>query len=169
MADFDMSALYDAVDAQREARGLTWSDLLRELNEVFEDKPSLPFAMSTIRGIRDKRSVTSAVILQLLRWLDRPPEAFVRQAVPVSGSVALPKVPATQVLRVDTKSLHAALDRARIERGMTWREVAGQLADTQVPMLTNLAKGPLIGFPQLTRITQWLGQPVANFVRGYDW
>jgi hypothetical protein len=157
MADFDMSALYDAVDAQREARSLSWSDVLRELNQVFEDKPSLPFAMSTIRGIRDKRSVTSAVILQLLRWLDRSPETFIRHAVPVSESVALPKISTTAVLRVDTKALHAALDKTRIDRGMTWREVASQLADTQAPMLTNLAKGPLIGFPQLTRINAVAG------------
>jgi hypothetical protein len=168
MADFDRHALYEAVDAEREARGITWSDLVRELNRVFEGKPSLPFALSTIKGIRDKRAVTSAVILQLLRWLDRPPEDFISDAVPVLGSVALPKIPAAQVLRTESKALHAALDRTRIERGMTWRQVADQRPETQPPMLTNLAKGPLIGFPQLTRITQWMGQPVASFVRGYD-
>jgi len=35
-------------------------------------------------------------------------------------------------------------------------------------MLRNLKSGPLIGFPQLMRITQWLGQPVTIFVRGRD-
>ncbi len=169
MPDFDMHALYDALEVERETRGLTCSDLLRELNEVFEDKPSLPIALSTIRGIRDKRSVTSAVVLQLLRWLGRAPEDFIPDSVPLATPTALPEVPDTQVLRFDTKALHAALNAARTERGMTWAQVAGQLRDTQAPMLTSLAKGPLIGFPQVTRITQWLGVPAATFVRGYDW
>jgi hypothetical protein len=32
-------------------------------------------------------------------------------------------------------------------------------------MLTNLAKGPLIGFPRVMTLTQWLGRPAADFVR----
>jgi hypothetical protein len=32
-------------------------------------------------------------------------------------------------------------------------------------MLTNLATGPLIGFPRVMLLTQWLGQPAAHFVR----
>jgi hypothetical protein len=32
-------------------------------------------------------------------------------------------------------------------------------------MLTNLATGPLIGFPRVMMIPQWLGLPAANFVR----
>jgi transcriptional regulator with XRE-family HTH domain len=169
MPDFDMNALYEALDAEREARGLTWADVLRQLNERFERLPSRPFAMSTIKGMREKRSVTSAVVLQLLRWLRRAPEDFIPDGVPLTASTALPTIPDTQVLRFDTKALHAALNAARIERGLTWSDVAARLSDTQAPMLTGLAKGPLIGFPQVTRITQWLGVPAATFVRGYDW
>jgi hypothetical protein len=99
MPDFDINALYDALDAEREARGFTWSDVLRDLNRVFEGKPSRPFALSTIRGIRDKRSVTSAVILALLRWLDRAPEDFISGGVPLTASTVLPNVPDPQVLR----------------------------------------------------------------------
>jgi hypothetical protein len=36
-------------------------------------------------------------------------------------------------------------------------------------MLANLATGPLIGFPRVMLITQWLHRPAADFVRGYDW
>jgi hypothetical protein len=169
MPDFDMHALYETIDSERESRGLGWADVLRELNEVFQDKPSRPFALSTIKGIRDKRSVTGAVVLQLLRWLGRAPEDFIRDGVPLTESTALPEIADTQVLRVDTKALHAAVEAARVERGLTWMQVASELRDTQAPMLTNLAKGPLIGFPQVTRITQWLGVPVATCVRGYDW
>jgi HlyD family secretion protein len=34
--------------------------------------------------------------------------------------------------------------------------------------LTNLATGPLIGFPRVMLIPQWLGVPAASFVRGRD-
>jgi hypothetical protein len=32
-------------------------------------------------------------------------------------------------------------------------------------MLTNLASGPLIGFPRVMALTQWLGRPASDFVR----
>jgi hypothetical protein len=32
-------------------------------------------------------------------------------------------------------------------------------------MLTNLSTGPLIGFPRVMLLTQWLGRPAADFVR----
>jgi hypothetical protein len=31
-------------------------------------------------------------------------------------------------------------------------------------MLTNLASGPLTGFPPVMALTQWLGRPAADFV-----
>jgi hypothetical protein len=34
-------------------------------------------------------------------------------------------------------------------------------------MLTNLSTGPLIGFPRVMILTQWLGRPAASFVRDY--
>jgi hypothetical protein len=169
MSDFDVSALHDALDTCREARGLTWAELAREINGPFEHLPSLPIAVSTIKGMREKRSVTSAVVLQVLRWLGRAPEDFIPDSRADVGTKPLPKIGDSQVLRVDTKTLHAALNAARVERGMTWNQVAGELRDTKEAQLTNLASGPLIGFPQLTRLTQWLGVPAATFVRGYDW
>jgi hypothetical protein len=32
-------------------------------------------------------------------------------------------------------------------------------------MLTNLANGPLIGFPRVMALVQWLGRPASDFVR----
>jgi hypothetical protein len=168
--DFDRNALYDAMDGERQARGMSWAEFAAAINEPFKYVPSLPIAVSTIKGIREKRSVTSAVVLQVLRVLGRTPESFVPgQVTTDDASERLPEVPDRQVIRVDTKALHAALNDARLERGMTWNEVASELRDTKAAQLTNLASGPLIGFPQLTRITQWLDVPVARFTRGYDW
>ena len=168
-----MDALCAALDDARTARGLTWTDLLAELNAPFKFVPSVPTSLSTIRGMGGKASVTSAVVLQVLRWLGRSPESFCEGRPPASGAdasaEALPDVGAQRVLRFDTKGLHAALDEARRERGLTWRHVAGELPGFMESMLANLVTGPAIGFPRVMRVTQWLGRPAAEFMRGYDW
>jgi len=111
-----------------------------------------------------KRSVTSAVVLQALAWLGRSPESF------LTGSATLPETPLPRsepgrVLRFDTRALHAALNARRQVQGLNWAEVAAELPGFTPAMLTNLATGPLIGFPRVMLLTQWLGQPVAHFVR----
>jgi hypothetical protein len=63
--------------------------------------------------------------------------------------------------------MHAALNAERVERGMTWKQVAHELPGFTDSMLTNLATGPLIGFPRVMMITQWLCRPAASFVRDY--
>jgi hypothetical protein len=171
--EFDMAALCAALDAARDTRGLSWAQLVAEINAPFKFVPSLPISLSTIRGMGGKASVTSAVVLQVLRWLGRTPESFLsgRPPAALAGACAeaLPEVGPQRVLRFDTKGLHAALDEARRERGVTWRQVAQELPGFKEGMLTNLATGPAIGFPRVMRLTQWLGRPAAEFARGYDW
>ena len=172
--EFDMTALCAALDAARAARGLSWTELVAEINAPFAFVPSIPISLSTIRGMGGKASVTSAVVLQVLRWLRRSPESFLtRRAAPTiatdAAAEALPNVGSERILRFDTKAIHAALDEARRERGFTWRQVAAELPGFKEGMLTNLATGPAIGFPRVMRITQWLGRPAAEFMRGFDW
>jgi hypothetical protein len=169
-----MTALCAALDAARAARGLSWTELVAEINAPFAFVPSIPISLSTIRGMGGKASVTSAVVLQVLRWLRRSPESFLAgRAAPTIATdavaEALPDVGSERILRFDTKAIHAALDEARRERGLTWRQVAGELPGFREGMLTNLATGPAIGFPRVMRIMQWLGRPAAQFMRGYDW
>jgi hypothetical protein len=54
-----MHALCAALDEARTARGLTWADLVAELNAPFKFVPSIPTSLSTIRGMGGKSSVTS--------------------------------------------------------------------------------------------------------------
>jgi len=68
---FDMKALCAALDAARRTRKLSWIDLTTEINEPFKGAPSIPISVATLRGMLNKRSVTSAVVLQVLRWLGR--------------------------------------------------------------------------------------------------
>jgi hypothetical protein len=161
---FDMSALFDALEAERDARGLGWAELMAEINVVFRGTTSIPISLGTVRGMRGKRSVTSAVVLQVLGWMRRSPESFlvgrevaVGEELPVGGP--------GRILRFDTRAMYEALNARRIEREMTWRQVAAELPGFSGNMLTNLAGGPLIGFPRVMMIPQWLGVPAARFVR----
>ena len=71
----------------------------------------------------------------------------------------------TRLLPFDLRALHTALASARMERGLSWKQLAAQLPGFTPAMLTNLATGPLIGFPRVMLPTQWLQQPAAHFVR----
>jgi hypothetical protein len=164
--EFDMRALQAALDDNRQARGLTWAELAAEINEPFKHTLSIPVSVGTIRTMTTKRSVTSAVVLQVLRWLRRTPESFLagRDQAPAPNE-ALPEAGPFQILRFDTPALHAALDAKRRKQGITWNEVANEIHGFTPAMLTNLAQGPLIGFPRVMALTQWLHRPASDFVR----
>jgi hypothetical protein len=164
--DFDMNALHAALDAERRARHLSWTELASEINEPFRGTSSIPISAATIRNMHTKRSVTSAVVLQILRWLGRSPESFLSgRDIAATASEMLPTPGSSRILRFDTRAMHAALNAERVGRGMTWRQVADELPGFTESMLTNLATGPLIGFPRVVTITQWLRRPAASFVR----
>jgi hypothetical protein len=114
----------------------------------------------------NKRSVTSAVVLQVLRWLDRTPESFLDgREQKATADEKLPDAGPNRVLRFDTRALHAALDRERQRRGMSWVQVARELPGFSAGTLSNLRSGPLIGFPRVMCLTQWLSVPASAFVR----
>jgi hypothetical protein len=164
-----MQALLDALDAARRARSLTWVALTAEINKPFHGTPSIPISIGTIRSMRTKRAVTSAVVLQVLRWLGRTPESFLRgneaSADVPDMNQALPEPGPSRILRFDTAAMYRAINDERIRRGMTWKQLARELPGFTENMLKNLANGPLIGFPHVTMIPQWLGCPAATFVR----
>ena len=169
LRNFDMQGMYAALDAARLAQGLSWSALVAEINRPFEGTPSIPISISTVKGMQDKSSVTSAVILQILRWMGRTPESFLSgNDIPAQPSELLHEPGPARILRFDTRAMYAALDAERIKRGMKWKQVADELPGFTESTLTNLAKGPLIGFPRVMMIPQWLGRPAATFVRAHS-
>ncbi len=165
---FDMKQLHATLDAKRRAGGLSWIELTSEINKPFEGTPSIPISVATIRAMPTKSSVTSAVVLQVLRWLRSTPESFLagRDAAP-EAEETLPDPGPSRILRFDTRALYAALDVERRERGLTWKQAAGELPGFTESMLTNLSTGPLIGFPRVMMLTQWLRRPAASFVRDH--
>lgn len=164
MPDFDLKALYDALDRRRASLELSWAAVTREINRHTTD--GHPIATSTIAGLRTRAVVEGDGVLQMLLWLDRTPESFVRGVVEADAErYRLRRVAETQVLRWDTKALYAAMDEHRHTRGLTWKDVAREVGGFTPAMLTALAKGGRAGLPGVMRIVRWLGQPASSFTR----
>lgn len=107
--------------------------------------------------------------MQMLRWLDRSPESFVPSSQGADAETTkLPYVGPHQILRFDTRNLYSALDAQRLEGGMTWKQVSDQIGGVNAAGLTRLSKGGRGGFPQVMRITRWLGSPAAHFTRASE-
>ena len=142
-----MQALLDALDAACCDRALTWVALTAEINKPFHGTTSIPINVGTIRSMRTKRAVTSAVVLQVLRWLGRTPESFLQgnEAGPDINE-ALPEPGPSRILRFDTTAMYMAINAEGEKRGMTWKQLARQLPGFTENTLKNLANGPLIVF-----------------------
>jgi hypothetical protein len=107
----------------------------------------------------------------MLLWLQRTPESFVPGPSAIAPEAAsLPPIAAHEVLRFDVRALYQALNAKRLARGLTWTQVALELGDFPVSSLTRLAKaGGRVAFPQVMRLTRWLGTPAAQFTRISNW
>ena len=162
--DFDLKALFNALDEQRRSREMSWAAVMREINHFKME--GHPIATSSITGLKDKAVAEGDGILQMLLWLRRTPESFV-PGLPGADAerFRLRAVGKEQTLRWDTKALHSALNDQRQARGMTWKQVAQEMGGFTPGMLTNLAKGGRAGFPGVMRIVRWLGQPATTFTR----
>jgi hypothetical protein len=162
--DFDLKVLHAALDSQRRARGLTWAQATREIGAVGA-VPRRPIATSTITGLTTKRVAEADGVLQMLRWLERPPESFVPgHPLAELTSANLPEADAREVLRFDTHKLYEALDARRVTLGLTWQQMAS-LIGVPATHMRGLAKGGRTAFPDVMRLTAWLRHPVAQFVR----
>jgi hypothetical protein len=162
--DFDMGALYAALDEQRRARGLTWAGATREINRP-DARPVLhPISASSVTGTRHGRGGEGNIVLALLLWLDRTPESFVPDhPAPVTPDTVLRPPPADKWLRWDVPALHAALDHRRRERGLTWKQVADEISGFTPAMLTGLVRGRHVTFPRVMRLVAWADRPAASF------
>jgi hypothetical protein len=164
-----VAALYSVLDTERSARGMSWLEVTREINDLFRDVPAHPISASTVTGMRGRRVLEGNGVLQMLLWLGRTPESFTsRQDRVVREDEILPRVGPSQILRFDTRAIYAALDAQRAERGMLWREVAAEVGGVTAASLTRLAYGGRVGCPDVMSIVEWLARPAASFTRGFD-
>lgn len=165
--DFSIEALFAALDAARQSRGISWQQVAREVNAQLERVPARPLSTSTIVGMRKRRAVEGDGVLQMLRWLGRTPESFTPGLESI-GDDSLPDVAPQQILRFDARAIHVALEAQRIERRLTWAQVAHEIGGINAAGLARLAQGGRVGFPGVMRIVGWLGRPAASFTRACD-
>ncbi len=158
--DFDLRAVYDALDARRRERQISWTVVASEVNR-FRTRLR-PIAVSTITSLRTKPKGEGDGILQMLLWLGRTPESFVPGVADAGAErFRLPDLKRGEILRWDTRALFRALDAERQERQLTWAQVAREVRFTS-GMLTTLAKGPKIGLPRVMRLVRWLDRPAVT-------
>jgi hypothetical protein len=171
-SDFDVHALFAALDERRQQSELSWKQVADQiwqlswrLNDVRRDHPIAP---ATLTGMDKRGAVSCQHVLFMLRWLGRTPEDFLPAAVPGSNG-ALPAVGPDRRLRWQLRSLYAAMDARRREQQLTWPALAGVLGCTpsQLTGLRNARFGA--GIRVAMRITQWLGRPAADFVYAAKW
>jgi hypothetical protein len=169
---FDTAALYEALDAQRRDRGLSWAGVAREfwnldaaLNASRPDDH--PFSASTIVSMRERRATSCQHALFMLRWL--APEHFLGQANPYAGTIVLPATPTGRRLRWSLKRLYAALNEKRLDEGLTWLEVAESLECTR-NQLTGLRTAKFATSIDLAvRIVQCTERPSIEFMFYARW
>jgi hypothetical protein len=165
---FSLRALHDALDAARRARGMSWSRVAAEVNRHRTYLPRI--AASTISGLRDKSVAEGDGVLQMLLWLGKSPEAFVPGHTDADAErFQLPELTTGQILRWDTRTIHAELDGHRRARGMTWVEIGQEIGGCTPSMLTGLGKGGRAGLPHVMRLVLWLDRPAVTFTRIADW
>jgi transcriptional regulator with XRE-family HTH domain len=151
--DFDLDALYTALNDRREALGISWADV----------GAALGVTAGTLRGYGARRRAEGDGVLRAVAWLGRSPESFVPGQRAVSVEMLLPG--AARTLRFDARGLFAALEAERIARGLTWRDVAAECEVASVSALTRLRAGGRVMFPDVMRMLLWIGAPAFRFVR----
>ena len=131
-AQFDLHSLFLAVDEERRARGLTWSDVASDTG----------VALSTIRRYRVADDAEADGVLAVLCWLRAVPEAFIDEASTTgqplqrtsSGHI---RVDMEQVARVTGDQ---AGGRRRTRTTIQRLVRSAQLADRSVASLTRISE-----------------------------
>ena len=159
---FDVDMLFDALDAQRARRGLSWSGVAREIEEHYAR-----VSVATIKGIRGKANVEGDGCLQMMLWLGQAPESFVPGLADEHRFVLKPA--SNGVLRFDVQKVFRLLESKRESEGITWNEMAAQIGGFTVQMLKRFEKGGRTSFPGIMRVARWLDVPIAELTRESPW
>ncbi|MGE3073158.1 MAG: hypothetical protein AB7N24_03625 [Dehalococcoidia bacterium] len=151
----DLAALRDAVESERRRRSLAWQEVGKQLG------------IPTIRNMVESSHIQADAVVLVLQWLGRRCDEFVVRpgggSAPWAGREPLP-APPPLFARFDTILLHAALDRVRMERGMTWTEVAAELG-TQPGVIARFTKGGRTNAQLMVAAAEWADEPVEALLQ----
>ena len=127
-----------------------------------------PISPATITDMARRGDTTCQHALFMLRWLERSPESFLA-GDGVRPEAPLPPCGPDRRLRWGPTRLYEALETRRRERELTWAQLAAELRCTP-NQLTGIRRSRFaIGMTLAMRITQWLGQPAADFIYAARW
>jgi len=165
--------MYRAMDAQRLQRGLSWRQVLDQIWDLSADlnrrRVDHPISPATVTGIAKRGDTTCQHALFFLRWLGRTPESFLARPPVDDSYAALPAAGSDKRLRWNLRALYDALNQRRIERELTWRELAAEIRCGE-NQLTGLRTAKYaIAMKLAMRIVGWLEQPAARFVYPAEW
>ena len=172
LSDFDVHALFIAMDDQRLERGLTWTGVAREMWEqsaaLNARRNDHPIAAATLTGMDRRGDTTCQHALCMLRWLGRPPEYFVPE-FHAEARHALAEPGPDRRLRWSLPRLYEALDAERRLRDLTWADAARELHCAPNQLTGIRTARYAIGMKLAMRIVLWLGRPAADFVYAAEW
>jgi hypothetical protein len=170
--DFDLHALFRAMDERRIEHGLSWAGAARDMWDLSAELNARdnahPIVGPTLMNMNRRGASTCQHVLFMLRWLGKTPEDFVPGVV-VGRQHALPTAGADRRLRWSLANLYAALDAERERRALTWRAAATEIGCSP-SQLTGIKKARYaIEIKLAMRIVAWLGRPAADFVYAAEW
>ena len=171
--DFDVAALFEALDAQRVARKLSWRGVADEiwnqsatLNGQRRDHPISP---ATLTGMATRSNTSCQHALFMLRWLGRSPESFMPGSAIEPAMTALPLAGPDRRLRWSLKRLYEAMDAQRREQKLSWPQLAHELGCT-ANQLTGIRTARFAtGMKLAMRIVRWLNRPARDFITAAKW
>ncbi len=168
----DFASFFAAFDTERRNRGLGWYEFSDELWEQSAElnarRSDHPLCGGAVSRLGERGATSCQYALFMLRWLGRAPEDFL--IAPRAGvrSVRLSEPGPGRRLRWNLAQLHAALNQARQEHGLTWSALAQEIGCTP-GRLTNLRTARQADLELTMRVTQWLGRPAADFIHAAQW
>jgi hypothetical protein len=171
--DFDIVALFDALDSQRRNCALSWQGVAQALWKqsavLNARRDDHPISASTLTGMAKRRDTSCQHALFMLRWLGRTPESFIPGSTAHAKRTALPFVGPDQRLRWDLQRLYDALDSQRRERGLTWPQLAHELQCSR-SQLSGIKRARFaISMRLAMRILTWLDRPAREFIHAANW
>jgi len=166
--DFDVQALYLALDEKRQVLDLSWTGVARALwdqsSQLNERDNFHPISPSTIKSMIKMGDTSCQHALFMLRWLNCGPEVFVQGSKWDPEDVGLPEAGKEHRLRWNLKRLYQELDAQRVDRHLTWAQLATELGCTPSQLTGIKAAKFAISMILAMRITAWLGCPAKKFI-----
>ena len=162
--DFSIDALYSALDAERACRGLTWTQLTREVNAQYRGVRIRPISVSTIPECAPERAIEGDGVLQMLVWSDDPLQraSSADTTDRRSARVAAAHGPvANSSLRHRALLRGAGRERLRLE-GAPRSQLAASRSTAQRVESHSLRATADDRFPQIVQVARWLGDRSAS-------